>query len=151
MLTCPMPSALVQCESVPIWDISNWLHPGGPFVQASNLCSSVRPYWISKGSHLYTGVNPETAPTLSGGGVRVPNSLYRDPSCPPEQDPPPPSPPPLAASSPSPPPPSCPPVGEVSTTCFTAGEPMSSMCSCRYAFSADCPDPVGVVLRCTSN
>ena len=104
--------AAEQCDPVTVWDLSGWAHPGGPFVQASRMCGTVRHSWLSKtGAHSsMKSLNPtlpETAPGgsagvggLIGGGVAV--GTYTDPMCPSQ---PPPSPP----LPPAPPPPLFPP------------------------------------------
>merc|ERR1719247_2883416 len=70
-----------SCDPVPIWDLSSWKHPGGPFVQAKNLCGKVRYGWRSKAkSHGRSGADPENgAYGLPGGAVKV--GMYTDPMC----------------------------------------------------------------------
>ena len=70
-----------QCNPVPIWDFTNWVHPGGPFVQASSLCGSVRYDWLSKNGNHGGDARPEdlTANTFAGGATRV--GTYVDPAC----------------------------------------------------------------------
>jgi len=70
-----------QCDPVPIWDFTEWRHPGGSFVNlASNqLCGSVKYNWKSK-TFAHSRVNPEAGTNLKGGAVKV--GTYTDPSCP---------------------------------------------------------------------
>jgi hypothetical protein len=68
-----------QCEPVPVWDLSDWVHPGGAFVQGSALCGTVRYNWLAKGSHSTQELDPEAAEMLAGGGVRV--GMYTDSGC----------------------------------------------------------------------
>ena len=68
-----------SCQ-VPVWDLSGWTHPGGPFVQAASLCGSVRHGWLAKGSHSAMGADPEAGEELMGGGVKV--GEYLDPAFP---------------------------------------------------------------------
>ena len=64
---------------MPVWDLSAWSHPGGPFVQAAGLCGSVRHGWLAKGSHgamLDAGTDPEARAreTAARIGAKVENS-----------------------------------------------------------------------------
>ena len=90
----------MNCGPVPVWDLTNWNHPGGPFVQARpTRCGTVRFSWLlrspSHGISLANddGANPEAGQSLVGGGVRV--GSYVDPSCGMPMPPPPPPPPPM--------------------------------------------------------
>ena len=95
-----------QCNAVPVWDLSNWNHPGGPFVMAApSRCGRVLYNWLSRSPSHQSYIasdelaNPETGPSLVGGGMQV--GSYIDPYlCVPPSAPLPPSPPP----SPPPPP-----------------------------------------------
>ena len=73
-----------QCAPVPIWNISEWSHPGNSetvdvsVTSGHGLCGSVRFNWLTKsGSH--SAYNPESGTSLSGGASKV--GEYVDPSC----------------------------------------------------------------------
>ena len=76
----------MQCNAVPIWDFTNWVHPGGPFVRASALCNTVRYGWLSKNGNHGGDARPEdlTATQFAGGATRV--GTYVDPACAPLQN-----------------------------------------------------------------
>ena len=45
-------AAGANCNPVPIWDFAGWVHPGGDFVSASSMCTSVRYDWLAmNGNH----------------------------------------------------------------------------------------------------
>ena len=67
-----------QCAPVPIWDISEWTHPGGGDIKrtegadGNSMCGTIRFNWLNKaGSHSSQGVNPESGTSLSGGATKV--------------------------------------------------------------------------------
>ena len=70
-----------NCGPVPIFDFTNWVHPGGAsLVTPARLCGSVRFSWLSRSSsHLSVcdvnqNCDPEAnrwSPPLAGGAVRV--------------------------------------------------------------------------------
>ena len=70
----------------PIWDFTNWVHPGGSFVQASSLCNMVRYNWLSKNGNHGNDARPEdlTATQFAGGATKV--GTYVDPACAPPQN-----------------------------------------------------------------
>ena len=55
----------MQCANVPIWNFTGWQHPGGSYVQANDLCGTVRYDWLSKNMQ-HANINPEIGSTLSG-------------------------------------------------------------------------------------
>lgn len=69
-----------QCDRVPIWDVTEWTHPGGSFVRASNLCGNVLHNWQSK-AKSHEAFNPEdrSLATLPGGARGV--GSFLDPVC----------------------------------------------------------------------
>ena len=91
---------------MPVWDVSDWLHPGGSFVQASSLCGRIIHAWLARSSS-HAGNEPEAGTTLPGGGVKV--GEYVDSACPEVEVSHPPSPP--VADPPLPPLPPAPPGG----------------------------------------
>lgn len=70
-----------QCNPVPIWDFTSWVHPGGPFVQASALCGQVRYDWLAKDGNHGGDAQPEdlSKTSFAGGAVRV--GTFVDPDC----------------------------------------------------------------------
>ena len=77
-----------QCEPVPIWDMTDWVHPGNDVmtVLPSSLCGTVRYNWLSKngGHDCYdqptptSNCDPEAEhPMLSGYGGIAANSATR--------------------------------------------------------------------------
>jgi hypothetical protein len=74
-----------QCDApAPVWELSNWVHPGGDFVTGAGLCGTTVHNWLSKagGSHASAGIDPADASqtgTLTGGGVKV--GEFYDPAC----------------------------------------------------------------------
>ena len=50
-----------HCEAVPLWDFSGWSHPGGPFVQASYLCGTVRYNWLARSGQHMLQDNPQVS------------------------------------------------------------------------------------------
>ena len=70
-----------NCGPVPIFDFTNWVHPGGAsLVTPAQLCGTVRFNWLSRSpSHLsvcdyHQNCDPEAnrwSPPLAGGAVRV--------------------------------------------------------------------------------
>ena len=66
-----------QCARVPVWDLSAWSHPGGPFVRGDTLCGTVRYSHLAR-STSHEGVNPEIGTRLTGGGVKVGEYLHPD-------------------------------------------------------------------------
>ena len=70
------------CMPVPVWDITNWHHPGGSFVQAAQMCGTIRYHWLSRSPRHPVMVNSQTAmpqqgQSLHGGGFRI--GQYVDP------------------------------------------------------------------------
>ena len=96
------------CMPVPVWDITNWHHPGGSFVQAAQMCGTIRYHWLSRSPRHPVMVNSRTAmpqqgQSLHGGGFRI--GQYIDPACAGMVWPPPPPPvlaPPPPSSAPAP-------------------------------------------------
>ena len=70
-----------QCNPVPIWDFTNWVHPGGGQVSASALCGTVRYGWLAKNGNHGGDARPEdiTATQFAGGATRA--GTYVDPTC----------------------------------------------------------------------
>ena len=124
-----------HCGEVPVWDLTMWNHPGGPFVQASTRCGTVRYGWLTRSPsharHLANDdfANPESGQSLVGGGVRV--GSFVDPACGSPWPPPsPPMPPPMHASPPH--------VTLVPTSCdIDIGGPSGMMGAYSYGSSSD--------------
>jgi hypothetical protein len=70
-----------ECDPVSLWDFTNWVHPGGAFVQASMLCGTVRYSWLTRSGQHVLQVDPQdtTLTTLTGGAVKV--GEFVDPAC----------------------------------------------------------------------
>jgi len=87
-INCPTDCCVViykagqHCNSVPIWDFSQWNHPGGPGVLSTSLCGRVLYNWQGKGAHGYQSANPENIDlkVLTGGGKNV--GIFVDSECP---------------------------------------------------------------------
>ena len=94
-----------HCTPVPVWDLASWHHPGGPFVQSSRMCGTVRYNWLLRSPRHPIMLNSQTAlpqqgQALFGGGFRV--GQYIDPTCDGMIWPPPPPPPPFVYNPPPP-------------------------------------------------
>lgn len=61
------------CDPVPLWDFSSWAHPGGPFVQASTLCGTVRYSWLSRSGQHVLQQDPQASGRACGSAVRRPH------------------------------------------------------------------------------
>ena len=72
-----------KCDPVPVWDFSDWVHPGGGFVNLAShrLCNSVRYSWLGRSGQHALGADPEdvSLATLSGGALKV--GEFVDPVC----------------------------------------------------------------------
>ena len=79
-----------QCNPVPIWDFTDWTHPGGNIFTKARLCGSVRYNWLSRSSShgvcdSASFCNPEAdVSTLDGftdAGDATRVGTYVDPHC----------------------------------------------------------------------
>jgi subtilisin family serine protease len=78
----------VQCQPVPIFDLTNWTAPTSNSLNLENRCGETIYDWLTY--NLNWDFDPETSTTIPDGGVQV--GFHVDPICP-SPSPPPPLPP----------------------------------------------------------
>ena len=68
------------CTAVPIWDMSEWSHPGGGAVTTASrsLCGVVKHNWLGH-TTSHEDYDPESGSTLDGGATKV--GEYVDTAC----------------------------------------------------------------------
>jgi len=78
------------CQAVPIWDFTDWTHPGGDVVRSTRLCGLIKYDWLIKSTTHSSMVDPQSndLESLPYGAVKV--GLYVDEACAPPAPPAPP-------------------------------------------------------------